>query len=260
MKNNSIPEKNKTGISALIITYNEERSIKDAIENVLFADEIIVVDSYSTDTTIDIASTFKNVKIVQNKFINYADQRNFAIGLTANPWVLFIDADERISAALEEEIKASVKKDNSVIAYECYRTFMFKERTLRFSGWQTDKIFRLFRKENSYYDPRKIVHEKLIITGSSGVFKNKLLHFSYFDYLSYKNKMKQYGEMKAYEAFDKGIKPNVFHFYIRPAYQFFYQYFIRLGIFDGKSGIIVCFLNAYSVYVRFQELKKMRIN
>jgi glycosyltransferase involved in cell wall biosynthesis len=248
------------GLSALLITYNEESNIKSAIENLAFANEIIIVDSYSTDASVKIASSFKNVKIIQNVFKNYADQRNFAIGLATYPWILFIDADERISPALEEEIKSVVKNDHSVNAYELYRIFLFKKQPLRFSGWQTDKIFRLFRKENSYYDPKKIVHEKLIVDGKTGVLKNKLSHYSYTDYWSYKHKMKQYGKMKAYEELNKGTKPNIFHFYIRPAYQFLYQYIIRLGILDGKKGMIICYLNAYSVYERFQELKKLRSN
>ncbi|VXC10407.1 Glycosyltransferase involved in cell wall bisynthesis [Flavobacterium sp. 9R] len=250
----------ENGLSALIITFNEESNIKSAIENLSFADEIIIVDSHSTDATVSIASSFENVKIIQNKFINYADQRNFAINLASYPWILFIDADERINPALEEEIKNIIQKENSIIAYEFNRTFLFNKQPLHFSGWQTDKIYRLFRKENGYYDGNKIVHEKLIVNGKSGAVKNKLLHYSYTDYSSYKYKMIQYGKMKAIEELNKGTVPNVFHFYIRPAYQFLYQYIIRLGILDGKKGMIICYLNAYSVYERFQELKKLRSN
>lgn len=256
----SIYAKLEKGLSALIITFNEESNIKIAIENLAFADEIIIVDSHSTDATVSIASSFENVKIIQNKFINYADQRNFAISLASYPWILFIDADERINPALEEEIKNIIQKENSIVAYEFNRTFLFNKQPLHFSGWQTDKIYRLFRKENGYYDGNKIVHEKLIVNGKSGVVKNKLLHYSYTDYSSYKYKMIQYGKMKAIEELNKGTVPNVFHFYIRPAYQFLYQYIIRLGILDGKKGIIICYLNAYSVYERFQELKKLRSN
>ena len=107
---------------------------------------------------------------------------------------------------------------------------------------------------------QKIVHEKLVVNGTTGKLKNKLIHFSYKDYSSYKQKMVYYGKLKAIEEFNKGTKPSFFHFYIRPLYQFVYQYIIRLGIFDGKKGIIICFLNAYSVYIRFQELKKLRSN
>jgi glycosyltransferase involved in cell wall biosynthesis len=258
--NSSNSAKLEKGLSALIITFNEESNIKSAIENLAFADEIIIIDSYSTDATVSIASSFENVKIIQNNFINYADQRNFAISFASFSWILFIDADERINPALEEEIKTIIQKENSIVAYEFNRTFLFNKEPLHFSGWQTDKIYRLFRKENCFYDINKIVHEKLIVNGKSAVVKHKLMHYSYTDFSPYKRKMIQYGKMKAIEELNKGTVPNIFHFYIRPVYQFLYQYIIRLGIFDGKKGIIICFLNAYSVYIRFQELKKLRSN
>ncbi len=247
-------------LSALIITYNEEHNIGPVIENLDIADEIIIVDSFSTDETTRIATTYNNVTVVQHPFENYATQRNYAISLAQNPWILFLDADERLTEELKKEILKTIQLKDAFSAYYFYRTFMFKNTKLHFSGWQTDKIFRLFKKEKAQYPLQKIVHEKLVVNGTTGKLKNKLIHFSYKDYSSYKQKMVYYGKLKAIEEFNKGTKPSFFHFYIRPLYQFVYQYIIRLGIFDGKKGIIICFLNAYSVYIRFQELKKLRSN
>lgn len=247
-------------ISALIITFNEESNIVDAIKNVSFANEIIVVDSFSTDKTIALIQSFPNVKIMQNKFVNYAEQRNFAIRQATYPWILFLDTDERITTNLREEILQVTQQTTSIVAFQFRRVFLFKNIPLRFSGWQTDKNYRLFKKEFCCYNPDKIVHEKLIVNGKSGLLKNKLLHYSYQNYENYKQKMKLYGKMKAMEAYEKGIRPNSYHYYIRPLYQFLYQYFIRLGILDGKKGVTICYLNAYSVYVRFQTLKKLAIN
>jgi hypothetical protein len=100
----------------------------------------------------------------------------------------------------------------------------------------------------------------LIVNGNIGKLKNKLIHYSYKDYSSYKQKMILYGKLKAKEEFNKGTQPHFFHFYIRPLYQFLYQYIIRMGILDGKKGIIICYLNALSVHARFQELKKIKAN
>ena len=247
-------------LSALIITYNEEHNIASVIENLDIADEIIVVDSFSTDETTKIAATYNKVTVVQHPFENYATQRNYAISLAKNSWILFLDADERLTPELKEEIVETIQLKEAYSAYYFYRTFMFKNTKIRFSGSQSDKIFRLFKKENAHYNLDKIVHEKLIVTGKTGKLKNKLIHYSYRNYSDYKQKMIFYGKLKAKEEFKKGIKPTFFHFYIRPLYQFIYQYIIRLGIFDGKKGIIICFLNAYSVYIRFQELKKLRSN
>lgn len=245
-------------LTALVITYNEEQNIKAVLDDLAFADEIIVVDSFSLDKTFEIASSFKNVKIVQRIFDNFAAQRNYALSLASNSWILFIDADERLTPELQQEISTVINQKNSASAYFMRRNFMFENRKLRFSGWQTDKIIRLFRKENATYNLKKIVHEKLIIQGKIGKLKNRLIHYSYSNYEDYKQKMIFYGQLKAQEEVLKTTNPNSFHFYIRPAYQFLNQYIVRFGFLDGKKGIIICYLNALSVAVRFQELKKIR--
>jgi ADP-heptose:LPS heptosyltransferase len=257
-KKNKISSSKKPLLTALIITYNEEHNIKGVLKNLDFADEIIVVDSFSTDKTVEIARSFQNVQVVQHPFENYALQRNFAISLATNPWILFLDADERLTQKLKKEISQIIQQKDSFPAYYMYRTFMFENSRLRFSSWQTDKIIRLFQNDKALYSEQKIVHEKLHVTGDIGKLKNKLTHYSYNDYSSYKQKMVHYGKLKAKEASSKGTNPTIFHFYIRPVYQFMYQYIIRLGILDGKKGVIICYLNALSVYVRFQELKKLK--
>jgi glycosyltransferase involved in cell wall biosynthesis len=245
-------------ISALIITYNEAHNIATVIENLDFADEIIVVDSFSTDDTIKIASSSDNVTVVQHPFENYATQRNYAISLAKHNWILFLDADERLTPELKEEIIETIQHEKSCSAYYFYRTFMFKNTKLHFSGSQSDKIFRLFKKENAHYNLDKVVHEKLVVSGEIGKLNNKLIHYSYRNYADYKQKMIFYGKLKAKEELIKGTKPVFFHFYIRPFYHFLNKYIARFGFLDGKNGIIFCYLRALSVYVRFQELKKMQ--
>lgn len=248
----------KQALTALVITYNEEQNIKAVLDHLAFADEIIVVDSFSSDKTFEIASSFKNVKAAQRVFDNFAAQRNYALSLATNSWILFIDADERLTTELEKEIRIIINEQDSASAYFMYRTFMFQNKKLRFSGWQTDKIIRLFKKEDAHYNYEKIVHEKLIVNGATGKLKNRLIHYSYSNYDDYKQKMILYGQLKAQEELVKKTKPLFFHFYVRPVYQFLNQYIIRLGFFDGKKGIIICYLNALSVAERFQELKRLR--
>lgn len=244
-------------LSALLITYNEESNITDVLNNLAFADEIIIVDSFSTDRTLELASEFKNIKITQRVFDNFASQRNFALSLATHPWILFVDADERLTPELQNEISTVINQEKSASAYFVHRDFMFENKKLKYSGWQTDKIIRLFKKEKASYNPEKIVHEKLIVEGKTKKLKNKLIHHSYSNYNDYKQKMIFYGHLKAQEEFVKKTKPNFFHFYIRPAYKFLNQYIVRFGFLDGKKGIIICYLNALSVAVRFKELKKI---
>ncbi len=245
-------------LSALIITYNEENHIAELMHDLDFTDEIIVVDSYSTDRTPELVNASGKAKLIQHKFVDYTSQRNFAIDCAKNQWILFLDADERLTDTLKDEIIETIQRKDAKSAYLFYRTFIFENTKLRFSGWQTDKIFRLFQKDKARYTTERLVHEKLTVSGKIGKLKNKLVHFSYTDFESYKSKMTSYGKFKAKEEYLKNVNPNFYHFYLHPAYKFLYQFIVRLGFLDGKKGVIICYLNAYSVAVRYRELKKMR--
>lgn len=244
-------------ISVLIITLNEEIHMYELLSDLEFADEVIVVDSFSKDSTKSICESFKNVRFIENKFENYTTQRNFAIDQARNNWILFIDADERLTPALKAEIIETVSHNQEVSAYLFYRKFYFKKKILRFSGWQTDRIFRLFKKDKCRYTHKRLVHEKLDVDGKIAYFKNRLIHYSYADYESYKGKMITYGKLKAREKYQSGFKPTVFHEYGHSTYNFLYQYLIRLGILDGRKGIIICYLNALSVSARYKELDRL---
>ncbi|HLU81348.1 MAG TPA: glycosyltransferase family 2 protein [Flavobacteriaceae bacterium] len=244
-------------ISALLITYNEREHLPDVIDTVDFADEIIVVDSYSDDGTAEYLQEDSRVKLIQHPFRNFSEQRNFALKHAQYPWVLFIDADERIPKKLREEIKKTVNLPDPKAAYYFRRQFLFKNKPLRFSGYQTDKNHRLFQKEKAYYCPERLVHEILEVEGKSGVLKNKLLHYSFNDYEEYKQKMLSYGRLRAVELSKKNLEPGFFHFYIKPTYKFLSHYVIRLGFLDGKKGFCVSYLNALSVAERYRELIRM---
>lgn len=246
-----------TNISVLIITLNEEQHMFDLLSDLDFAEEVIIVDSYSKDSTKQIALSFPNVKFIENKFENYTSQRNFAIDQARNEWVLFIDADERLTPELKEEIFTTVNSNPDISAYLFYRIFYFKDKILKFSGWQTDRIFRLFKKDKVRYTYKRLVHEKLDVDGKTAIFKHKLIHYSYSDYNSYKGKMIAYGKLKAREKYLAGFKPTFLHPYLHPVYTFLYQYLIRLGVLDGKKGIIICYLNSLSVKARYTELKQL---
>ncbi|SFD06219.1 glycosyltransferase family 2 protein [Algibacter lectus] len=249
--------KKSNNISALMIVFNESKHIEDAINNIDFADEIIVIDSFSTDGTFEKLQKLKHVKVIQREFKNFADQRNFAISQATKDWILFIDADERITEKLKQELNSEINTSNDIIAYMFKRKYFFKQKRIRFCGFQTDTTYRLFRKGFFKYDETKIVHEMPIINGKSKILKNDMLHYCFDSAAHYKSKMEHYASLKALELFKKGKKPNAFHFYIRPLYKFLVNYIFRLGFLDGVEGLQICYLSAYGVYYRYKELEKL---
>lgn len=248
----------KNKLSAVFITLNEAVNIDEVLTNVQFADEIIVVDSFSTDGTIEMIKKRPNVILIQRPFVNYTDQKAFAMSQASNDWVLFMDADERLTDRLKNEVLKTINGDSKVVAYFFYRTFMFGNKVLRFSGWQSDKNFRLFRKSKVAFTKDRIVHETLVVDGAVDALKHKLIHYSYKDYKDYKGKMIKYGQMKAQEELGKNYDPNLYHFIFRPFYKFLNHFVFRLGFLDGKKGMIISYLNALGVYSRYRELKRLR--
>lgn len=231
--------------------------IEAVLDNLAFADEIIVVDAYSADGTAEFVQNHSKARLLNRSFKSFTDQKTFALEQARNDWILFIDADERVPPPLQQEIQETVRKDIGIAAYYFRRTFMFKERTLRFSGWQSDKNYRLFRKSRCHFDPSRIVHETLIVNGESATLKNKLIHYSYASYDSYKQKMLRYGQMRALESYREGKRFSYIGLIFRPIYKFINHYLIRLGILDGTKGMVISYLNALGVYSRYKELKRL---
>ncbi|WP_291959824.1 glycosyltransferase family 2 protein [Maribacter sp.] len=247
----------KEQLTALVITYNEIGYIEKCIESVSFADEIIVVDSFSTDGTYEYLKSNPKVKVIQNPFENFTAQKSFALKQAKNDWVLFLDADEVVSDALQKEIKETVSSNTEIAAFWFYRQFMFKNEKLNFSGWQTDKNYRLFRKSKAVFSDCKIVHETLDVDGDSGILKEKLTHYCYKSYEDYKGKMLKYGRLKAIESFYKEKKFSYIMMVLKTSWKFFNHYILRLGILDGKKGFTICYLNSLGVLERFRELKRL---
>ena len=254
----SVHKKAATKLSALIITYNEENNIDSLINNLSFADEIIIIDSYSTDSTVSKIEQYQHVKLIQHEFVNFSKQRNFALQHANHQWVLFIDADEQITPKLKAEIHKTINHpNNDVIAYEIYRKFYYKKKLVRFSGWQTDKVFRLYKKDNVSFKNDLFVHELLDVNGKSSVLKERLNHFSFDSFEDYKQKMTHYATLRAEELYLKNLKPNLYHFFIKPTYRFLNHYIMRLGFLDGSKGVVISYLSAYYVHQRYVELQKL---
>ncbi|MEN1784485.1 MAG: glycosyltransferase family 2 protein [Bacteroidota bacterium] len=245
-------------ISALIITRNEIGYIERCIEAIVsFVDEIIVIDSFSTDGTFEYLANHPKVIVQQRPFSNFTDQKSHALQQASNEWVLFVDADEVVTEPLRSEILATVQRNPNCAAYWFYRKFMYQNSPLYFSGWQTDKNYRLFRKSKVRFTVGRLVHETLQVNGPSGKFKARLTHYCFKDYQDYRSKMLHYGLLKAKESFEKGKRFSYLKMIVKPTWKFLYNYVFRLGFLDLERGINVCYLNALSVYKRYHEMRRL---
>ncbi len=242
-------------ITALAITFNEEENVERYVSSLSFADEIIFVDSQSTDKTIEIATKL-GVKVIQRKFDDFSNQRNFAISQAQNDWIIFFDLDEIMTPELEKEIKKRISCQSEKVAFFVKRNFFFLGKHMRFGGWQNDKAIRLFNKNHCKYNGN-LVHEVIKTLGKTGKLKNSVNHYSYKNFDNYNDKLNLYSKLQAENLYAKNIKPNLYHFFIRPFYRFIWQYLFRLGFLDGKEGFILAYVHSFSVFKRYLQLWMM---
>jgi glycosyltransferase involved in cell wall biosynthesis len=240
-----------TKITAIIPTLNEEIHMEAAIKSVSFADEIIVIDSFSTDKTLALAEK-NNVKIIKRQFDDFSSQKNFAIDQAKHDWIYILDADERVTLKVQKEILEAVKNPKDFVGFYVRRTFYFSGKKVNYSGFQRDKVIRLFLKKHCKY--AGLVHEKIVTQGKLGFFRHKIDHFSYRNFDHYICKMNHYGAIRAKELHDKGNKVNIYHVMIKPAARFFIHFIIRLGFLDGFTGFLVAKTQAYGVLTRYIKL------
>ena len=242
-------------ISGLIITYNEEKNIEEVLDCFHFCEEIIIVDSCSTDQTVALSSKNPKVTIVSNVFEDFTKQRNLALDHAKNDWVLFLDGDERITPELQKEIISEVNKSDKKDAYYFYRKFFFAGKAIHFSGTQNDKNYRLFRKSKCRYIAEKKVHETLEVHGTIGILKNKLNHYSFENFEQFKKKMLYYGLLKGSELAEKGKKYSIITHWNKVALKFVKTYFFKLGFLDGIDGLKISYLQSLYVNETYRNLK-----
>ncbi len=247
----------KIPISAIIPTLNEELNIGHVIDEVKWADEILIIDSFSVDKTVNIAKDL-HVEIIQRKFDDFSSQKNFAISQAKNDWIFILDADERLSDELKKDILRFQLglKSESIVGYWIKRKNYFLNKMINFSGWQNDKVLRLFDRKKCLYN-NHLVHEEVECTSQTSFLEGHLIHYTFTNKEDYKRKIYFYSRLKAQEYFKKGKKVKFFHLWVKPAYRFFFHYIYKLGFLDGKAGFIIAKINAEGMYERYKILNRL---
>lgn len=242
-------------LSAVIITLNEERCIERCIDSLIdVADEIIVIDSYSTDSTVSICET-KGARVIMHEFEGYVEQKNFAISQASFDYILSIDGDEELSP----ELKNSILKTKNFWKYEGYRMNCYSNycgKWINHSGWYPDKKLRLFKKGSGRWEGRSL-HERyeLFESKSLGFLKGDILHYSYYSIEQHMDKIDKYSDISSRAMFDEGKRFSVLNLLINPIVKFLINYIFRLGFLDGYYGLLICYSSARATFLKYYKLR-----
>ncbi len=249
---------NKKKLSVIIPTLNEEVNIVSAIQSVQFADEIIVIDSLSSDKTVALAKKY-GAKIILRKFDDFSTQKNYAISQCSNDWVLAIDADERISCELKNEILQKLQTNEEEVAYTMRLDYFFMGKLMKHGEFQTKKSTRLFHKDYCQYDGQ-LVHEQLLVKGKVGKLKHGIKHESYKDIDAFIKTQNFYAELKAKQLTDQPNILTLLSLIFKPPFRFFKHYVLRLGVLDGYQGYVFAKIQGYGVFLRYLKLRLLKKN
>ncbi|HRY31468.1 MAG TPA: glycosyltransferase family 2 protein [Bacteroidales bacterium] len=244
-------------LSVVIITFNEEKNIVRCLDSVKeVADEIIVVDSFSTDKTGEIC-TEKGARFVRHPWPGYGAQKNYGNSLASNDWILSLDADEALSLKLGESI-ARVKENPAYRAYAMNRLTNYCGHWIRHCGWYPDTKIRLFDRRSARWD-LELVHENLLIDEgtASGFLQGDLLHYSFLSREDHLRQVEHYSGLVARQFFEKGRKAGLLKIWFSGPARFIRDYFFRLGFLDGTAGFSVCSLSARAAFLKYRKLRKL---
>nr|WP_319563413.1 glycosyltransferase family 2 protein [uncultured Rhodoferax sp.] len=239
-------------LSVIVITHNEQANIGDCLKGLDFADEIIVVDSSSTDQTADIARRLGAQVHVTPDWPGFGPQKNRALALAKGQWVLSLDADERVTQELRHEILGVLGKTNGPGIYRFPRRSSYCGQFMLHSGWSPDWVVRLFRRGSAQFSD-DLVHEKLLIQGKIGELKSPLMHLSFPDFESVLDKANRYSTAGALSMRTKGKRASLWGAIGHGAWAFFRTYVLRRGFLDGQLGLALAISNAEGTYYRYAK-------
>jgi len=242
-------------VTACIITRNEEVNLPDCLASVSWADEVIVVDSHSTDRTREIAAKAGAV-VIENDFAGHIEQKNFAVGKAKHDWVLCIDADERLSPELIASVKAALEDPAPPEAWEFARLTYHVGRPIRHGGWYPDRKTRLFDRRKAKWGGRN-PHDHVEVNGRTGRLGGDLLHFSYRSISAHLRQIDFFTTIAAKVKRAAGERSSFAKMALRPAWKFLRMYVLKAGFLDGLPGFIVAATGAYYVFLKYAKLREI---
>ena len=249
-------------LAAVIITKNEEKNIVRCLESVRFCDEIIVVDSESTDQTVQLAAKL-NARVFTVPWRGYVDQRNYANLLTTAEWILSIDADEEVSIDLRDEILEKIESHSSSVAYSVPRRTMYSGRWIRHGGWYPNRLVRLFKKTQGQWvggDLHEYWSLNSSTTGTLGELTKDLIHYSFADIFDQVHRNNRYSSLGALTLQKSGRPFSSVRLLTKPVSKFLETYLLKGGFLDGYRGFIISVSASYSVFLKWAKLWELNHN
>jgi len=243
-------------LSVVIVTKNEEHNIEDALKSAADASEIIIVDAFSDDGTIEICRKYTD-KIFQHHWEGFAKQKQKGVDYAGEEWILILDADERITPELMTEIKGAISSGDCD-GYYIPRENYFIGRWIKHGGWWPDHTLRLFRKNKGHLEIRE-VHEKVTVAGNTAYLKNPLKHYTYRSISDFVLRSDRYSTLAARELIKNSGNAGLFSVAIKPLATFIKMYFLRRGFLDGSRGLILALLYSYYTFLKYVKVLEVNI-
>jgi glycosyltransferase involved in cell wall biosynthesis len=244
-------------VSAVIIVYNEEKNLRECLETVQWADEIVVVDSHSQDRTVEIAREFTK-KIFQKEYKGHIDKKRFAVSKATHDWVFSIDADERVTPQLKKELREVLAQGGGeAVGYDMPRMTRHLGRWILHGEWYPDLVTRLFRRSRMRYEGTE-PHDRVILEGKRGHLSGMLLHYNYRDFAHQIQTVQSYSDVAAQALFAEGRRAGFRNLMLRPPFKFFKCYILKRGFLDGWPGFIIAATSAFYVLAKYVKLYEMQ--
>ena len=248
----------KIPVSVYVLTTNNRRTIGQCLNSLSWAEELVVVDSFSQDGTYEICKQYTS-NIFQRKWTGHCDQYQYAADLTHLDWIMFVDADEEIPPELVEEIRTELNRvEKDLNGYFVYRRTYYLGRWIGYGGWYPDGEIRLYRKDKGRWEGG--LHARLMVDGKVGVLKNQYLHYTYGDISDQIQTIDRYSSIAAADLFRSGKKFSLFKLLFHPPFRFLKEYLFKSGFRDGLPGFIIIVSTMFYVFIKYAKLWELTIS